>query len=216
MFEAPKVNIQSTPIIKAGATTQVTQPVSSMPKDADLINKENFIMNFSRKFSLILIALLVVSVVIIAVAYYFYVVRFNSHLAALQEECAAKVEINEKLKAWQSDVKLLETEQSRFLQMVPEKKDLGLVLIQLEKLAEKYNLVFNAIVNKTSSFETSISEGGPLQSQSYEVTFSGGDYFTLKKFLAEIESSLRVVVPQALIYSPDVNMFILTFDIYHR
>jgi len=100
--------------------------------------------------------------------------------------------------------------------MVPEKKDLGLVLIQLEKIAEKYNLVFNSIVNKTNSFDANASDGSQFQSQSYEVTLSGGDYFTLKKYLTEIESSLRVVAPQALIYSPDVNMFVLTFDIYHR
>jgi len=190
--------------------------VAPLLKDTSLVSKENFIMNFSRPFFTVLVGLLVIGIIILVVYYYFAIIRFDNKIVALEKTYAEQQTMNSKLTEWGQTVEALDAEKIKFDQMVPEKKDLARVIIQLESLAQKYNLVFNSIENKTDNFTSSQTEGGMLFKQSYQVTLSGGDYFTLKKYLSEVENSMRIVVPTALIYSPEVNMFVLTFDIYRR
>ncbi|EKD56317.1 MAG: hypothetical protein ACD_58C00228G0002 [uncultured bacterium] len=218
MFESPKINI-GLPVSPRPMITQTpvttAQPMA-MIKDSRILKKEKFIMSFGKTFTVVVGALIVVSIIILLLGYFFLVFGFDKKIKNLALSYDVKQQQNDKMLKWQETLFVLQAEQPKFDQMVPAQKDLAQVLVQLEDLAKKYNLVFNSIVNKTNNFDSAMSETKEFQSQRYEVTLSGGDYFTLKKYLTEIESSLRIVTPKSLIYSADVNMFVLTFDIYHR
>lgn len=216
MFDVPKSNNLPPLVPRTAAPVAAPVPVvATMNKETSIIKKEDFILDFGRNFMVLLIGLLVFGIVVLLTVYHIYIMRFDKRIVSLEAEYVAQNRVNEKLANWESTIVALESEKAKFEQMVPEKKDLAQVLVQLESLAKKYNLVFNSIVNTTSNYSV-LSETQEFQRQSYEVTMSGGDYFKLKQYLVDIESSLRIVAPKALIYSPDVNMFVLSFDIYHR
>lgn len=214
MFEAPKINTLPPVVAKTPVPLAPTVPV--LAKDESITKKEDTIMKFGRNFVIVLIVLLGVSIVALLLGYYFLVINFDKKITTLQNEVASKQLWNDKLTSWGEAVEALSADKEKFEQMVPAKKDLAQILVQLEILAKKYNLVFNSIVNKTDSFASQATNTKQFQTQSYEVTLSGSDYFTLKKYLVDIENSWRVIVPKSLIYSPDVNMFVLSFDIYHQ
>ncbi len=197
-----------TPVMKNTQVQAVTQI-----KDAAVIKKENFIDGYGRLWGSVLVVLLLVGVVALLLGYYFFVFRFDNKIAKLESSFSSQQQLVDELEKWKANITILEAEKDKFETMVPAEKDLSKVLIRLEQLAQKYNLVFNSIENKTSDFMATTD--GPFRTQAYTVVLSGGDYFTMKKFLTDIESSLRVVAPKSLIYSPDVNVFTLTFEIYH-
>ena len=215
MFEAPKINTLP-PVVARTPVPSVSAASMAMNKDESITNKEDAIMKFGRNFVVVLVVMLGVSIIALLLGYYFMVINFDNKIAALQTEVASKQQWNDRLASWGNTVEALSADKEKFDQMVPAKKDLAQILVQLEVLAKKYNLVFNSIVNKTDSFTSQATDTKQFQTQSYEVTLSGGDYFTLKNYLSDIESSWRVIVPKSLIYSPDVNMFVLSFDIYHQ
>lgn len=190
-------------------------PASGMRKNEAIRKKERFIENFSRIFSTAIIVVLILAVIGLVFNYYFSVISLNKRINEVEAEYAQKAVVINKFQGLSGTLRSLEGVIPTFEEMVPQKKSLTKVLLKMEDLAFKYNLVFNSINNMGGDevLKEAVSEG--LKKQSYEVVLSSGDYDSLKNFIVDIEKNMRIIDIRSLVYSPDINMFFLNFEIYY-
>lgn len=184
-------------------------------KTASLLRKEKFIENFSRYFSLSLIISLIVLIVFVAAMYFVMISPVMKQMDLDKAEYSQKASLVSKYNNLGKQLDDIEAATENFDEMLPQKKDLSKVLVKLEKMAMKYELVFNSINNMSTDIMVKESEGEVVKKQKYEIVLSSGDYYTLKNYLKDIENNMRIMDIRSLVYSPDINMFFLNFEIYY-
>jgi Tfp pilus assembly protein PilO len=184
-------------------------------KGEDVRRCERFINNYSRVFGLVIILFLVLVIVGLAASYYLNVNVLNSKINQINSEYKQKQILVQSFSGLSSNLDEIETSSANFDKMLPQEKDLSQVLVKLEQMASKYELVFNSINNTSTEIMVRESASEKIKKQQYEIVLSSSDYFTLKSYLSDIEKNMRIIDVRSLVYSPDVNMFFLNFEVYY-
>ena len=220
MFD--NVSVQSTPSsAKSPSLKSMVKPPSAalvekgIRKTEDIRKCERFINNYSGFFCLVVIVLLVLAIGGLAGSYYFNVSVLNKNISQINSEYKQKQVLVQNFSGLGLNLDEIETSSANFDKMLPQEKDLSGVLVKLEQMASKYELVFNSINNTSTEIMNKELAGQKIKKQQYEIVLSSSDYFTLKNYLSDIEQNLRIIDVRSLVYSPDVNMFFLNFEVYY-
>ncbi|MBU1132564.1 type 4a pilus biogenesis protein PilO [Patescibacteria group bacterium] len=205
-----KLNLKSAPINSAAVKK------SSKKKSAFSANAEIFIKMYQP-------IVLIVFLVLIIVGAFLLVMFYGNDITALREENQRQEKILEtkrqeldKLKAVKIDPEAMAATGQKILEILPQEKDLPDIFLQLEAMAEKNNLFMNMInVAEDAAMET--EEGAPakIKKLNLNMNLSGGDYFTLKSYLNDMEKNLRLMDVQSIVYSPESKTFNLSVNTYY-
>ena len=212
----PKKPLASSPSMAPVPMKEATTPGDrGLRKAEDVRRCERFINNYSRFFGLVVILLLSFAIVGLEGSYYLNVNVLNNNINQINSEYKQKQILVQKFSNLSSNLDEIETSSANFDKMLPQEKDLSQVLVKLEQMASKYELVFNSINNTSTEIMVRESASEKIKKQQYEIVLSSSDYFTLKSYLSDIEKNLRIIDVRSLVYSPDVNMFFLNFEVYY-
>ena len=94
---------------------------------------------------------------------------------------------------------------------LPETTRLPEIFTQLEQLAQKNSLALSAVAvleNITPSPQ------GEVDHQDLQLEIRGGDYFSIKKFISDIEDNARIIDVLSMKYSPSAGNFNLVARCY--
>ena len=139
-------------------------------------------------------------------------------IADNQAVLAEKEQALNKLKSVKVSFDNIEESAQKILDVLPAEKDLPSLFVQLEALAFKHNLFLKTVDVSTPDKgieETSESKKQELNKLVITLNISGGDYFTLKNFLADIEKNLRLLDIKSLSYTPQSNAYSLVIHTYY-
>jgi len=124
----------------------------------------------------------------------------------------------EKLKSMKVDYESLEAAGQRIVDILPAEKDISSLILQLENIALKNNLKFTAlnIADKQSGAASNIAKVDKYKKISLSVNLSGGNYFTLKDYLFDIEQNLRLLDIESINYNPETASYSLGMTAYYQ
>jgi len=104
------------------------------------------------------------------------------------------------------------------LQVLPDERDLPSVFVQLEALAYKHNLFLSTVdiaAEQSTGEEKRKKDKVELHKLVINLSLSGGDYFTLKNFLNDVENNLRLLDIRSIVYSPEGNTYNISMNTYY-
>lgn len=209
------------PTVKTAPAVHAAVNISShtrVKKDGIIPFAEQFI----KFYRLILIVTIVVLIIVcsggIWLIYEGTIRKVETKVADNQALLAEKEQSLSKLKSVKVSVENLEESAQKILAVLPAEKDLPNVFVQLEALAFKNNLFLRTVdIASPEEGVTDEGEGKRLKLNKLVITLNvaGGDYFTLKNFLADIEKNLRLLDIKALSYLPQNNSYNLVINTYY-
>ena len=135
-----------------------------------------------------------------------------------QNEFAIKQQKIEALKKIKTDYAEFGESIKKIVEALPAKADLPGIFIQLENLAVKNNLLLNSVdiaSPESESEATARTAAAGLSKLSVTISVSGGDYFALKKYLADLENNLRIFDVKSIAYSPSENSYNIVLTTYY-
>ena len=207
----------------ASAVKKISQ--EPMIRATRQVSKNSLIANaeiFVKYFSLIFTAIFLLAV--LGLGYLLYVLvgndfsRLETLIVQNQKEFVSKQEKIAELKNIKTDYEGLGESAKKIIEALPTKTDLPGIFIQLENLATKNNLLLNSldIANQEAveKKEATVRVAG-LNKLSITISVSGGDYFSMKKYLADIENNLRIFDVKSLAYSPTENSYNIVLTAYY-
>lgn len=100
---------------------------------------------------------------------------------------------------------------ARLENIVPNGEDVPSLYVQLQAIAEQHGFLINSITINPGNGE---NDSG-LHSLSITMTMLGPDYEEFKRFLATIESNLRLFDIASVFFNPDVNSYSLSLTAYY-
>lgn len=120
----------------------------------------------------------------------------------------------EKLKSTKINFAQLEGPAQKIVEVLPMSKDLPAIFVQMEALAVKHNLFLASLDVADDKDAAAGKKRLPLQKIIINISLTGGDYFALKGFLADVEKNLRLLDVRSLAYAPDTKSFNLALFAY--
>lgn len=120
----------------------------------------------------------------------------------------------EKLKSTKINFAQLEGSAQKILDVLPMSKDLPAIFVQMEALAVKQNLFLASLDVADDKDAAAGKKRLPLQKIIINISLTGGDYFALKGFLADVEKNLRLLDVRSLAYAPDTKSFNISLAAY--
>lgn len=210
---------------KLAGNTDKKNSRETLIREPRQVSKNSLIANaeiFVKYFSLIFVVIILLAV--LGSGYLLYVLvgddfsRLETLTGQNQKELALKQEKITQLKNIKTDYEGLGESAKKIVDALPTKADLPGIFIQLENLAVKNNLLLNSldIANQEAAEkEDSTVRAAGLNKLSITISVSGGDYFSLKKYLADIENNLRIFDVKSLAYSPAENGYNIVLTAYY-
>jgi Tfp pilus assembly protein PilO len=151
---------------------------------------------------------------IIAGGFYLYkndIKSSNDALYSLESTLAQeKVKLAD-LKAVKVDLSQMEDSIKRLYAALPYEADLPGLYLQTVALMKNNGLTLGSFNAATPETE----DASAVKIVELGVNVSGGDYFSLKKFLADVASSLRLTDVRALTYSPISKSYTAVLNAYY-
>ena len=117
------------------------------------------------------------------------------------------------LKSAKLDLSQMESSVKKLYSALPYDAELPELYLQVSEIAKKNKLTltsFNAELSKNEKKTTS-----KIQAVAMNLNLIGGDYFALKKFVADASSSLRLMDIKALNYSPQTQGYVVILNAYY-
>ncbi|MBT5337932.1 type 4a pilus biogenesis protein PilO [Candidatus Falkowbacteria bacterium] len=193
---------------------------------SDGVKKKNGFINFAESFIRLyrLIFLLVVIIVLLAVSYGGYwlykvnIVEWQGLIEKKQQTLDIKEQELNQLKSIKVSYEDLEDSSKKILQVLPDERDLPSVFVQLEALAYKHNLFLSTVdiaAEQSTGEEKRKKDKVELHKLVINLSLSGGDYFTLKNFLNDVENNLRLLDIRSIVYSPEGNTYNISMNTYY-
>lgn len=184
-------------------------------KPVSIAGMERFLNSFRLYFIVVLIA------AVVGTGYFIYVV-YNDNISLVRQRIEQKekgladqrTELA-KLKAAKVNLAELSEPAQKILQILPEKKELPSIIMQIEALAAKHNLFLAALDAADDKSAEVGKKRLPLQKLLINISLTGGDYYALKGFLADAEKNLRLFDVRSLAYAPDTKSFNLSLAAYY-
>lgn len=201
---------------------KTTNSMASTPNVADA-TRSGF-LNFAEKvIHLYYLIAVVLVVVVLALGVLLMITVYSnndisSQMLTRQTMLTAKQAELSKLKASKTDYEELEKSAQKFFEALPEEAAIPSLILQLESLAGKNNLTMN---NINIAEDKVALESNPTKAKSVvkkltlTTDLAGGDYFTLKNYLADIEKNVRIMDIKSLVYSPTSHGYALTINCYY-
>ncbi len=187
------------------------------------VNRSSFLVFAERLIHLYYLVAVVVVVLFLAIGSLIMIMVYSGNdisemLLKKQESLTAKQAELEKLKAMKTNYEQLEQSSQKILEVLPEDKNLPEIILQLEELARKNNLTMTNI-NIAEDKQTTANEQKTNKLNVKKVVLTtnltGGDYFTLKSYLMDVEKNVRLLDIQSLAYSPITNSYDLMLGSYY-
>ena len=203
-------------------TSEQNKPV--LPKKGEQKAALSGFLAFAEKFINLYYLVTVILVVLLLAtgAMLMVVVYSNDDISTMvtqrEEVLASKKSELAKLQAMKTDYDNLEKSAQRILEVLPEGKNLPEIIVQLEELAKKNNLTMtniNIAEDKTVIEVNSKANKSDVKKVILTTNLTGGDYFTLKSYLMDIEKNVRLLDIQSLAYSPVSNSYDLMLNTYY-
>jgi Tfp pilus assembly protein PilO len=179
---------------------------------------EGFVKYFNVIFTVVFL------LAIIGLGYLLYSLAGNDfeRIATLtsqnQNEFAIKQQKIEALKKIKTDYAEFGESIKKIVEALPAKADLPGIFIQQENLVVKNNLLLNSVdiaSPESASEATARTAAAGLSKLSVTISVSGGDYFALKKYLADLENNLRIFDVKSIAYSPSENSYNIVLTTYY-
>jgi len=175
---------------------------------------EQFLRSYRLIFGLTVVICLLGTALFVYSVYVANVVDVRASInqkAAVLEQRQAELE---KLKSIKINFTQLEGPAKKIVEVLPMSKDLPAIFVQMEALAVKHNLFLASIDVADDKDAAASKKKLPLQKLFINVSLTGGDYFALKGFLADVEKNLRLLDVRSLAYAPDTMSFNLSLAAY--
>lgn len=164
-----------------------------------------------------------VLVLVLFFGYYFILLRhYNSNLISREVDKAAKSNTLElKKKEYAQVTSLIENYEKinredieNIKYLLPDKKDIPGILVQLEAIAEKNGIILGGItINEVP--ETANDTFHRLTVNVELIGVSGYSYEIVKSFLSDIENNLRIFDVNAVYFSPESTNYSLNLFTYY-
>ncbi len=181
-----------------------------------------FAENFNRLYRLIFLLFFVVLFLALgAGSYYFYKINVEaveSLIKNQQEVLRQRQKELSELKSIKVSYEDLEDSSKRILEILPDQKDLPSIFVQLEALAHSHNLFLGTIdIAGDTAFEDEEQNlnSSKLHKLNINLSLTGGDYFTLKEFLLDVEKNLRLLDIKSIVFTPESNTYNLIINTYY-
>jgi len=193
------------------------KPVADLKKNSsNFITKAEKLIHFYYMIALVLVVILLAGGALLLLNIY----SDNDISIQLEQRSAAlrdKQDEVTKLRQVKSDYERLEESAQKILEILPEDQAQANLILDLEALAQRHNLVLNNL-NIAEPKQTITSDKKNKQQVSsliLTVNLTGGDYFVMKSFLADLEKNVRIMDIQSLVYTPGTNSYDLTLATYY-
>jgi Tfp pilus assembly protein PilO len=203
-------------------TSEQTKPIAPKPGEKKLA-LSGFLVFAEKLINLYYLVTVILVVLLLAVgAMLMVMVYSNDDISTMvtqrAEVLASKQSELAKLQAMKTDYDNLEKSAQRILEVLPEGKNLPEIIVQLEELAKKNNLTMtniNIAEDKTVIEPNQKVNKTEVKKVILTTSLTGGDYFTLKDYLVDIEKNVRLLDIQSLAYSPVSNSYDLMLNTYY-
>jgi len=180
-----------------------------------------FLVRYNKMLTLLLVVL------IVSLSYFLVIApKYESISIGGQYDLDALIQKREQQQQYLAQLKLLNENYQRISQgdaskldkVLPSQKDIPGLFIQLQALAAENNFRLIA-VNIDEEADQAIDENkiAGIKRLNISLNLVGGNYLSLKQFLEDVESNLRIFDVNAVYFSPDsenysVNLFTYYFE----
>ncbi|NQT49899.1 type 4a pilus biogenesis protein PilO [Candidatus Kuenenbacteria bacterium] len=188
--------------------------------------KKNRFLGFAESFIQYFQMIFILSLVILILAFAYcvynvYDVNINEMKLIVQQKqqvLAEKENELSELKSAKVNYEGIEESVQKMLMVLPSEKELSSIFVQLDALAYKNNLSLDTVdiaESQELDGENIKSQKPTLKKLALTLSLTGGDYYTLKNFLIDVEKNLRLLDVKALIYEPLAGSYNLTMNTYY-
>lgn len=178
---------------------------------------ESFIKIYKLLLLLVIAAALCVFVAASFLLYRTDIEDIKSRIVQKQAVLAEKEQELGRAKSIKIDFDNIGESSKKIIDILPLEKDLPGIFVQLEALAIKNNLFLGSL--DIAAGENLEEKEGVAARQLNKLILTlnvkGGDYFTFKNYLADIENNLRLLDIKSIAYTPDSNVYSLTLNTYY-
>ena len=201
---------------------EINKIETAKPGDSKIV-RSGFLSFAEKLIHLYYLVAIIVVVILLAIGSLIMMVVYSGDdISAMvtkrQESLAGKQVELAKLTAMKTDYEQLEQSSQKILEVLPEDKNLPEIILQLEELAKKNNLTMtniNIAEDKPVAENNQNAKKVTIKKVILTTNLSGGDYFTLKNYLMDIEKNVRLLDIQSLAYSPVNNSYDLMLNTYY-
>jgi len=199
-----------------------------------MINKKNnefvgFAEKFIANFQLVLFASIIIFCLIIAaVAYLIYsdsIDLLNNQAVANETTLNSKLDELKKLQSVKLDYSDLEQSEQDIMNILPDKKDIPNVITEIQALVAANNLSIDSMnigvaeKNNSVPLDSNDAAAAPdkqsLKELKLTLQMKGGGYFELKKFISDIEKSLKLMNVLSINYSAGGDGYSVVLKTYY-
>ena len=170
------------------------------------------------------LTIFLVVVIILVLSSYFILLPKYQRIAIGGEYDLKTIENNKQsLEQYLADLKKLDktyrqitsSQKEKLYKILPKEKEIAELFIQLAAIAEKNNFILlNINVNEQNTKKTKSTTSDNIRKLDINMNLVGGDYSALKKFLHDVESSLRLLDIKTISFNPDSNYYLINLVAY--
>ncbi|MBI5254410.1 type 4a pilus biogenesis protein PilO [Candidatus Falkowbacteria bacterium] len=136
-----------------------------------------------------------------------------SQLANLEKSLTEQQAKLVSLKSAKLDLSQMESSVKKLYAALPYDAELPELYLQISEITKKNKLTLASFNAELPKSEKNIV--GKIQAVTMNLNLMGGDYFMLKKFVADATSSLRLMDIKALNYSPQTQSYVVILTAYY-